>query len=210
MSTESKLKTKVTNIDRPPLKPGSMFGGIAGVLIAEQGDPTDSGHLPSMSHKARETGKLQDMYRRTLAASWAAQAGELPADQCIEDIFAGGDGWGRQEQGDQTPSLRPSDDSTEDRDSEGDRTTVRRPDNRSSEYGSRLGTKPRHTSSDSKDHSTGASGVGGVSGRSSIQQQVTSSGSKPALNGFKRPHEIDEFTAREDLRSWEISSGGRA
>jgi hypothetical protein len=34
------------------------------------------------------------MYRRTLTASWAAQPGELTADQCIEDIFAGGDGWG--------------------------------------------------------------------------------------------------------------------
>jgi hypothetical protein len=33
------------------------------------------------------------MYRRTLAASWAAQAGELPADECIENIFAGGNGW---------------------------------------------------------------------------------------------------------------------
>ena len=33
------------------------------------------------------------MYRRTLSASWAAQAGELPADECIEDIFAGGSGW---------------------------------------------------------------------------------------------------------------------
>lgn len=33
------------------------------------------------------------MYRRSLAASWVRQPGELPPDQCIEDIFAGGDGW---------------------------------------------------------------------------------------------------------------------
>jgi hypothetical protein len=33
------------------------------------------------------------MYRRTLAASWQLIPGELNADECIEDIFAGGDGW---------------------------------------------------------------------------------------------------------------------
>ena len=38
---------------------------------------------------------MQDMYRRTLAAFWASQPGELRADECIEDIFSGGDGWGK-------------------------------------------------------------------------------------------------------------------
>lgn len=37
--------------------------------------------------------EVQDMYRISLAASWVRQPGELPPDQCIEDIFAGGDGW---------------------------------------------------------------------------------------------------------------------
>ena len=37
------------------------------------------------------------MYRRALAASWAAQPGELQADECIEDIFVGGDGMGNVE-----------------------------------------------------------------------------------------------------------------
>lgn len=37
------------------------------------------------------------MYRRALAASWAAQPGELQADECIEDIFGGGDGMGNVE-----------------------------------------------------------------------------------------------------------------
>ena len=53
--------------------------------------------IPSLSTKSRETGELQDMYRRTLAAYWSAQPGELKADECIEDIFAGGDGWGDRE-----------------------------------------------------------------------------------------------------------------
>ena len=38
---------------------------------------------------------MQDMYRRTLAAYWTSQPGELKADECIEDIFGGGDGWGK-------------------------------------------------------------------------------------------------------------------
>lgn len=33
------------------------------------------------------------MYRSTLAASWQLQAGELNPEECIDDIFAGGDGW---------------------------------------------------------------------------------------------------------------------
>jgi hypothetical protein len=33
------------------------------------------------------------MYRRTLVASWASPPGELPADEAIEDIFAGGSGF---------------------------------------------------------------------------------------------------------------------
>lgn len=43
--------------------------------------------------KNRENADMQDLYRRTLAASWSRQASELPADECIEDIFSGGDGW---------------------------------------------------------------------------------------------------------------------
>jgi len=40
--------------------------------------------MPSIS-KSRDHGELQDMYRRTLAASWAANSSELPAEKCIEN-----------------------------------------------------------------------------------------------------------------------------
>ena len=99
-----------TDYTAPILKTANTFGGIAGIHVgvgagiggssnAEQasGGGADGGEdgstMPSMSSKAQESGKTQDMYRQNLAASWAAQAGELPPDQCIEDIFAGGDGW---------------------------------------------------------------------------------------------------------------------
>ncbi|KAI9651533.1 MAG: hypothetical protein M1829_002698 [Trizodia sp. TS-e1964] len=77
----------------PPLKTAPVFGGIAGILSNEQAEQQEElGQMPSLN-KTREIGELQDMYRRSLAASWATQAGELPADECIENIFAGGTGW---------------------------------------------------------------------------------------------------------------------
>jgi hypothetical protein len=101
------------NYFAPPLKTAAVFGGIAGIMGGgDQGDQDDIGceftpriiplltqsdrggfsDLPSIG-RSREAGELQDMYRLSLAASWAAQVGELPPDQCIENIFAGGDGW---------------------------------------------------------------------------------------------------------------------
>lgn len=91
----------------PPLRTAPVFGGIAGIMAQEAAadssltlDPSDPSHpgnpqhMPSLSSKSRDAGEMQDMYRRTLAASWVAQPGELKADECIEDIFSGGDGWG--------------------------------------------------------------------------------------------------------------------
>lgn len=48
--------------------------------------------LPSIS-KGRDVAEIQDLYRRTLAASWSRLSSELTADKCIEDIFSGGNGW---------------------------------------------------------------------------------------------------------------------
>lgn len=63
------------------------------------------------------------MYRQTLAASWAAQTGELRADEVIEDIFGGGSGWGgggrRRRRG------REDDGGEEESEGEGDRRTLR-------------------------------------------------------------------------------------
>ena len=46
--------------------------------------------------------------------------------------------------------------------------------------------------------------TGAVSGRGSIAQQVHPS-HHAKEHTYRRPNEIDEFSAREDLRSWEIS-----
>lgn len=94
----------------PPLKTAPVFGGIAGIIsssepastthgVASHANPetahVDGVDVPSLTASRKEDGEMQDMYRRTLAAYWASQPGELKADECIEDIFAGGDGWGK-------------------------------------------------------------------------------------------------------------------
>lgn len=99
------------NFIAPPLKTAPVFGGIAGLMAGDMLDPNADAHnatrthphhaaaglalgeLPSLSHKSRDVFELQDCYRRVLAASWESQPGELTADQCIEDIFSGGDGF---------------------------------------------------------------------------------------------------------------------
>ncbi|KAM0271669.1 hypothetical protein ACHAQH_008979 [Verticillium albo-atrum] len=80
------------NYVAPALKTAPVFGGIAGIMSGDQVEQDDAGQLPSIA-KTREQAEAQDMYRKALAASWTRQPGELPADQCIEDIFAGGNGW---------------------------------------------------------------------------------------------------------------------
>ena len=183
------------NFIAPPLKTAPVFGGIAGIMTAESAETDDGGNMPSMSSKAQESGKLQDLYRRNLAASWAAQAGELPADKCIEDIFAGGDGWG--EQGYQAAlTQRQRGDSSEE-DSDGDRRTLRAHQRHSS------GTTIKKTPASPKK----SSGMGAVSGRATIEQQVQTS-SNLQHKSRRKNHDIDEFSARYDLRSWDIRSYG--
>ncbi|KAL7266598.1 hypothetical protein RUND412_010853 [Rhizina undulata] len=83
-----------TNYVAPMLRGAQVFSGIAGIMTSEpreQEDPAKK--MASLTSQAREIDALQDMYRRTLAASWQLQSGELNAEECIEDIFAGGDGW---------------------------------------------------------------------------------------------------------------------
>ncbi|KAJ4298649.1 hypothetical protein N0V88_003680 [Collariella sp. IMI 366227] len=87
------------NYVAPPPKSGAVFGGIAGFVAGDAFEPVDPGaNAAGQMHssfigKSRDMFEIQDMYRRALAASWASQPGELPADQCIEDIFAGGEGF---------------------------------------------------------------------------------------------------------------------
>lgn len=197
------------NSSRPPLKTAPVFGGIAGIMTSEQGDLDDLGHMPSVSSKTREIGELQDMYRRALAASWASQVGELPADECVENIFAGGDGWGKHGS-DATPRNLPSgkstEDSTGDAESGGEtRPTAMHHRRKSSGYGKYSNGKLRsHLRMTSK--TSGSNGTEeNRQGRGNHSQYVASSPTEPKRRSHGKTHEVDEFEVREDLRSWEIS-----
>lgn len=195
---------KVADIPRPPLKIAPVFEGIAGIVASDQGEPDNIGHMSSMSSKTRETSKLQDMYRQTLTASWAAQTGELPADKCIEDLFAGGDGWGGKGTNDVSEVKQRGSNRPDGSESDGDQKTLRQHQRKSSRYLFTSPKPPHHRRNDSGDGIQGGA-QNGVSGRASIDQQVRNyQGSGPDY-GNMRAHEVDELSACEDLRSWHIS-----
>ncbi|KAH8597791.1 N-terminal C2 in EEIG1 and EHBP1 proteins-domain-containing protein [Bisporella sp. PMI_857] len=80
------------NFVAPALKTVPVFGGIAGIMAGEQAKPDDRGAMPTIS-KGGDHNDLQDLYRQSVAASLSAPVGEFTAEECIEDIFNGGDGW---------------------------------------------------------------------------------------------------------------------
>jgi hypothetical protein len=127
------------------------------------------------------------MYRRTLAAYWSAQPGELKADECIEDIFSGGDGWGDREkpysqQGRPGMAFNGGDSS-----------------------GSPSENESRHMGGSHETLRPGNAvgrGRGSVSGRGSLEQQASQMKAEQERKR-RRPHlEVDEFDLREDLCSW--------
>lgn len=147
------------------------------------------------------------MYRCTLAASWQLQAGELNPEECIEDIFAGGDGW--------TPRSE----------------RFRRGKPKSVRYEGGLSRGGRVDGSDSDSLSAISSG-GGVSGGGNVNHgandvrrrrdgdtlsivsfaTVPKPERKPSGRSFKNSksdREVDEMRAREDLVSWKMPSATR-
>lgn len=147
------------------------------------------------------------MYRCTLAASWQLQTGELNPEECIEDIFAGGDGW--------TPRSE----------------RFRRGKPKSVRYEGGLSRGERVDGSDSDSLSAVSSG-GGVSrvgnvnyGANDVRRRrdgdtlsIVSFATVPKLErkssgrsfkNSKSDREVDEMRAREDLVSWKMPSATR-
>ena len=177
-------------------------------MTAEQGEPDDLGHVPSMSSKTREIGELQDLYRRTLAASWTAQHGELPADQCIEDIFAGGDGWGRQKPGISAlgSGYGPNDQRlgyAEDVDSDGETRPLHNRHRRT--HSSTLSTKQRGQVRGGV-KGLKASGISRVGDSGGSGTQTQSSSADETRGMPLRTRESDESEIREDMRSWNVGT----
>lgn len=191
----------------PPLKSAMVIGGIAGIMSAEAGESED---MPSISAKTRELAEAQDIYRRTLAASWACSSGELPPDRLVEDLFAGGDG-GRME-----PPSRPirlplataaakSHRHLESDYSDSDSKRTITPHHLSPNSTQPGYHQPRHHGHHGHHHSGSQSSIGsGVGGRGSIDQHVQMSHASRRKE-HREPQEITEFDMRDDLRSWQVT-----
>jgi hypothetical protein len=162
--------------------------------------------------KSRDHSDLQDMYRRALAASWAAQTGELPADQCIEDIFSGGDGW-REKYDPEASLLNTRTNAREDSPSGDEHENQTR---RHRSTGSTSSSRSQNTVKDAKrpghkKHRSREMDMGRATGiqsphsakanqESSEQERERGRG----RNGFRYAREVDEFDIREDLIAWKL------
>ena len=197
-----------TNFIAPPLKSAMVVGGIAGVLTTEVGEGDD---IPSITSKTRELSEAQDIYRRTLAATWACQIGELAPDKLIEDLFAGGDG-GRphppkskptlhRRLGSREGSLKTSSSSDDMRASTTPRPNLLTPQTAANGPNPGNGHR-RGLSRDSPSMQTVQTTA--ASGRSSIDQQVHASQQEHWRRDRKEYREYTEFDLRDDLRSWQV------
>lgn len=209
-----------TNFFAPPLKSAMVVGGIAGVVNADA-DGTDD--MPSVASKSRELSEAQDIYRRTLAASWACERGELPPDKLIEDLFGGGDG-GRPHppagpgKRHATNRIMSREDSSTSSDADSRRVlpaALLAPNQTRNAHRTRTGGDYYHSDKIDGHSSTSL----GVSGRGSIEQQMQHShrhhGAHSAIHDSHIGHgrrstrdynELTEFDLREDLRSWVVDA----
>ncbi|KAJ5654357.1 hypothetical protein N7490_001360 [Penicillium lividum] len=190
------------NFTTPPLKSATVFGGIARVVHAEPGDSDEPGHLPSMNTKSNEVADMQDMYRRTLAASWMSRACDLPADKLIEELFAGSSCWYNEahnasETGESHPSAFLSVEAAE----------------RQTRSGKRLSPSfERRSKSSTSNHSHGSGKTPdslstlGTSQKGRDLEYDLYDGKGRSWKSRNAEHELSEFDVREDLRSWEFAS----
>ncbi|KAG4442067.1 hypothetical protein IFR05_002461 [Cadophora sp. M221] len=190
------------NFVAPPLKTAPVFGGIAGIMAGEQAEQDDIGRMPTIS-KSRDHGELQDMYRRALAASWAAHADELPADQCLEDIFNGGDGWKHHDKT-STPRITHDDSGGEERNARHHHRSVSGTSSKSGT--SQTTVTGKRTMRMGHKHSGSRETLGGPSPQSAVDMHDTSSenSSERGRTGFKKAPELDEFDIRDDLVAWRL------
>lgn len=191
-----------TNFIAPPLKSAMVIGGIAGILSTEPGDGDD---MPTVTSKTRELSEAQDLYRRTLAATWACHVGELPPDKLIEDLFAGGDGE-RMKPPKPTAKLQPSphfhirDESLESSSSDAESKRTMTAQHLTPEM-ARTGHR-RNVSSDVPGSHSSNSSIATV--RPGMHQHNEPDRKDHRRRNQGAPSEPSEFDLREDLRSWQV------
>ncbi|KAL4881291.1 N-terminal C2 in EEIG1 and EHBP1 proteins-domain-containing protein [Aspergillus karnatakaensis] len=192
------------NFTTPPLKSAMAFGGITRVVASEQAETDDSGQLPLINTQSREVADMQEMYRRTLAASWTSHSDDLPADKLVEGLFSGTIG--------QTDSRDP--DSSHMPEGYSDSRSRSRGPAATEQAGSRNLLTPHfeRRSKSSSRHATGTKALdfspaiehSGKTG--SIEHQLYDNAKGKTWRNRNTEHELSEFDVREDLRSWEVNT----
>lgn len=182
------------------------FSGIAGVVSPEQGEPDElsGGPVPSINIKSSETADMQDLYRRTLAASWNSRSTDLPADKLIEDLFAGGTAWNN---GDEDARSSRLDNSLRVSDSPG--TGADSHPSRLSPGFERHSKSPSSSKNNLQNEGKGP-GLLAAMGQNtrrggSIEQQIYDNSKTKGFKSRTPENEVSEFDVRENLRSWEIT-----
>ncbi|KAJ5582008.1 hypothetical protein N7535_000628 [Penicillium sp. DV-2018c] len=192
------------NFTTPPLKSATVFGGIAGVVHSTDQpiDPDELGRLAPMDSKSGEITDMQDMYRRTLAASWSSRAGDLPADKLIEALFSGSSCWNND-----AHNANAELSAEKHADSPLTPETVPR-QSRSGKLLSSSFEHRRKSTSSNRSHSSSKTAdslaalrkkKGGI-----LEQQLYEGAKNRAWKGSDMSNELCEFDVREDLRSWEV------
>jgi hypothetical protein len=109
MNSTVKVTIAVEHVDgsreytTPPLKKAQMFAGITNLLAENKDIPQIARGIEHHHTKQITRSPTQEMYRRTFAAQWRVQAGELAPRDVVEDLFKGGSGW----KSDFAPSVPP-------------------------------------------------------------------------------------------------------
>ncbi|KAG9241730.1 N-terminal C2 in EEIG1 and EHBP1 proteins-domain-containing protein [Calycina marina] len=185
------------NFVAPPLKTVPVFGGIAGIMAGDSAKQDDQGAAMPTISKGGDFNDLQDLYRQSISASLAAPAGEYTAEECIEDIFNGGDGWKggwASTQSKSKPKTKQTDHTAyhfhrhsrhNSEISLKSQSTVKGP--------SRFGHK--HSSSQDMRHNSGIS---------TLRDPLSSESSDSWRGGFRPALGVNEFDMREDLASWKM------
>jgi len=152
--------------------------------------------MVSLNKSSKESGQVQDLYRRTLSAYWTSQPGDLRADECIEDIFAGGDGWGDKNRPSHAPTERPRVGRNRLTRRDKDRGTTRHDHSVDSLTRTRTFRRGEHRRQSSQ---------GSISTeRTRLEQDVDGMKAEKASKPGDNAYEVNEFDFREDLRSWNI------
>jgi hypothetical protein len=154
--------------------------------------------MPSIS-KSRDHGELQDMYRRALAASWAASSSELPADKCVEDIFNGGDGWKHENNENLVTPRLPREDSASDE----HLNRHHRTQSGASTHSQSTITVSRNKNRTGHKHRSSRESLGPDS---ATVNDTSSESSERGRTGFRKAKEVDEFNIRDDLVAWRLPS----